>query len=97
MKLTINAVHFKTDQKLEEFISKKLSKVEKLYNGVISSEIMLKLDKNESHSNKITEIKLMIPGNDLFVKKQSDSFEQATDTAVNALIKQLKKHKEKKK
>ncbi len=97
MKLTINAVHFKTDQKLEEFISKKLSKVEKLYNGVIASEIMLKLDKNESHSNKITEIKLMIPGNDLFVKKQSDSFEQATDTAVNALIKQLKKYKDKKK
>lgn len=95
MKLTINAVHFKTDQKLEEFISKKLSKVEKLYNSVIASEIVLKLDKSESHGNKITEIKLMIPGNDLFVKKQSDSFEQATDTAVNALIKQLKKHKDK--
>lgn len=95
MKLTINAVHFKTDQKLEEFISKKLSKVEKLYNSVIASEIVLKLDKNESHGNKITEIKLTIPGNDLFVKKQSDSFEQATDTAVNALIKQLKKHKDK--
>jgi putative sigma-54 modulation protein len=95
MKLTINAVHFKTDQKLEEFISKKLSKVEKLYNSVIASEIVLKVDKNESRGNKITEIKLMIPGNDLFVKKQSDSFEQATDIAVNALIKQLKKHKDK--
>ena len=95
MKLTINAVHFKTDQKLEEFISKKLSKVEKLYNRVIAGEIVLKLDKNESHGNKITEIKLVIPGNDLFVKKQADSFEQATDTAVNALIKQLKKHKDK--
>jgi len=97
MKIQINSVHFKADQKLEDFISRKVSKLGKMYGNVIGSDIVLKVDKNESHENKITEIRLKIPGYDLFAKKQSDSFEHATDNAVNALIKQLKKHKDKQK
>jgi ribosome hibernation promoting factor len=97
MKIQINSVHFKADQKLEDFINRKVSKLGKMYNNVIGSDITLKVDKNESHENKIAEIRLAIPGYDLFAKKQSDSFEHATDTAVDALIKQLKKYKDKQK
>ena len=97
MKIQINSVHFKADQKLEDFINRKVSKLGKMYNDVIGSDITLKVDKNESHENKIAEIRLVIPGYDLFAKKQGDSFEHATDTAVNALIKQLKKYKDKQK
>jgi putative sigma-54 modulation protein len=95
MKVTINAVHFKTDQKLEDFIQEKVSKLSSVYEGVISSEVTLKIDKNDKIGNKITEIKLLIPGSDLYAKKQSKTFEEATDTAVNALKKQLTRHKEK--
>ena len=52
-----------------------------------------KLDKKEGVENKIAEIKLAIPGKDLFAKKQCKSFEEATDLAVEALRKQIKKHK----
>jgi len=95
MKVNISSIHFKADKKLESFIQEKIEKLNGLYEGIISSEVTLKLDNNGKEGNKITEIKLIIPGNDLFAKKQSKTFEQATDTAVEALKKQITKHKEK--
>jgi putative sigma-54 modulation protein len=95
MKVSINAVKFRTDKKLETFINEKVEKLTGVYDGIISSEITLKLDNAETHDNKVAEIRLLIKGNDLFAKKQSTTFEEATDTAIDALRKQLDKHKEK--
>lgn len=95
MKLKIHSVHFDADSKLEEFITNKVSKLDQFYDKIISSEVFLKLDKSDSKENKIAEIKLFIPGNELFVKKQCKSFEEAADSAIDALRRQVKKHKEK--
>jgi putative sigma-54 modulation protein len=95
MRINITSVHFKTDKKLDDFINEKLEKLKGFYNGVLAGEVTLRIDKNDKRENKITEIKIEIPGNDLFVKKQSKSFEEATDEAVEALRKQLIKYKEK--
>ncbi|HOP13084.1 HPF/RaiA family ribosome-associated protein [Lentimicrobium sp.] len=93
MKVSINAVKFKADKKLEEFINDKVEKLSGVYDGIIGSEVILKLGNVETPENKIAEIRLQIKGNDLFAKKQSKTFEEATDTAVDALRKQLDKHK----
>lgn len=93
MKVTIKSVHFKADTKLEQFIEKKVAKLSGIFEGVLGSEITLKLDKAEAKENKIAEVRLQIPGSDLFAKKQSNTFEEATDLAVGALRKQLEKHK----
>lgn len=95
MKVNINSVHFKTDKKLENFIEKKMGKLTTMFDGVIGSEVTLRVDNSETRENKITEIRLLLKGNDLFVKKQSASFEEATDSAIDALKKQLEKYKEK--
>jgi len=95
MKVSINSVHFKADNKLEQFIERKVGKLSSFYDGVIGSEITLKVDKAETNDNKIAEIRVQIPGYDLFAKKQSGSFEEATDQVVSALRKQLEKHKSK--
>lgn len=95
MQIDIRSIHFKTDKKLDDFIKEKVSKLPQYYDGVIASEIILKLANIEGAENKIAEIKLAIPGNDLYARKQSKSFEEATDGAVDALRKQLIKHKEK--
>jgi putative sigma-54 modulation protein len=95
MNVQINAVKFKADKKLEDFIESKVNKLTQFYDGVLGSEVTLKVDASEKPANKIAEIRLKIPGNDLFAKKQSDSFEESTDIAVEALRRQLKKHKEK--
>lgn len=95
MKVNINSVHFKTDKKLDSFITEKVEKLSDLYDGIIGSEVTLRVENNESAANKIAEIRLLVPGNDLFAKKNSKSFEEATDIAVDALRKQLHKHKDK--
>lgn len=96
MKVNITSVHFKTDSKLENFIEKKVAKLSDMIEGVIGSEVTLKLENSETKENKVAEIRLLIKGNDLYAKKQSKTFEGATDTAVNALKKQLEKYKVKK-
>ena len=63
------------------------------YDQIIGSEVYLRLDKSDVNQNKIVEIKLNIPGKDLFAKKQCKSFEEATDVTIDALRRQLKKHK----
>lgn len=95
MKLQTHSVHFDADQKLIDFIQKKANKLETFYDRIIDGEVFLKLENGEAIDNKIVEIKLNIPGNQLFVKEQESSFEAATDKAVGALKKQLQKHKDK--
>ena len=96
MKVNITSVHFKADSKLENFIERKVGKLSGLIEGVMGSEVTLKLENSENRDNKIAEIRLLIKGYDLYAKKQSKTFEEATDTAVDALKKQLEKHKDKK-
>ncbi len=95
MNVNINSVRFKADAKLESFITERVSKLQTYYDGLISGEVTLRLDAKERPDNKIVEIRLIIKGNDLYAKKQSGSFEESTDVAVEALKRQLKKHKEK--
>ena len=95
MNIKISSVHFKADGKLESFIKEKVQKMQSIYEGIIGSEVILKLENTESRENKMVEIRLIVRGYDLFAKKQAKSFEEATDQAMEALKKQLIKHKEK--
>jgi putative sigma-54 modulation protein len=95
MQIDIRSIHFKADKKLEDFITEKIEKLSQFYDGVIGTEVSLKLSNNENADNKITEIRLNVRGNDLYAKKQSKSFEESTDNAVEALRRQLIKHKQK--
>lgn len=96
MEIKINSVHFSPDQKLMNFVNKKVSKLDTFFDGIISAEVTLKVLKPEASENKISELKLSIPANNnLFAKKQADTFEEATDLAIDAVKKQLDKYKEK--
>lgn len=95
MTVKIQSVHFDADKKLLDFIQERVNKLTTFYDGIITSEVVLKLDKSDSAENKIAEIKVHISGNDLFAKKQCKSFEEAVDSSLDALKTQVKKHKEK--
>lgn len=95
MNIRIQTVHFDAAEKLENFVNLKVGKLEQFFDGILSAEVVLRLDKSESLENKLAEITLDIPGNNLFSKKQSKTFEEAVDLACEALRKQLDKRKEK--
>lgn len=96
MDFKVNSVNFTADEKLVSFIHDKVKKLELMYDHIITSEIYLKVDKNQEHENKVAEVKLLLPGSELFAKKQCKSFEEAADLAVSALKKQIERHKSKK-
>lgn len=93
--LKVSSVHFDADKDLIEFIHEKVDKLANQFDKIIDGEVILKVENSHDTENKVAEIKLLIPGNDIFAKKQCKSFEEATDNAVEALRRQLKKHKEK--
>jgi putative sigma-54 modulation protein len=95
MTVKIQSIHFNADKKLLSFIEERMGKLTQVYNEIIASDVTLKLDNASDDGNKIAEIRLHIPGNDLFAKKQCKSFEEAIDTSIDALKTQVKKHKEK--
>jgi putative sigma-54 modulation protein len=95
MRVNINAVHFKADKKLVAFINEKMEKLTQVFDGVIDSEVSLKVDNTDTRENKIAEIRVAIPGTNLYVKKQCATFEESADEAVEALRRQLKRYKDK--
>jgi len=95
MRIKVQSIHFDADRKLLGFIQEKVDKLILFYEDIIDGEVFLRLDKSSNAENKITEIKLNAPGKILFAKEQCRTFEEATDTAVEALRKQITKHKEK--
>ena len=94
MKLQVHSIHFDADRKLIDFIQKKVDKLETFYDRLVDGEVFLRLN-NEGFENKTVEIKLNVPGTQLFATEKARSFEAATDLAADALRIQLKKFKTK--
>ena len=96
MNVNIQTVHFDADSKLVSYIEKKISKLEQFHDRITSVDVYLKLD-NIVHNikDKVAEIKVMIPRHEFFVKQSSKSFEESFDVALDAVITQIKRKKEK--
>ncbi|MEG1402101.1 ribosome-associated translation inhibitor RaiA [Bacteroides sp.] len=95
MDLRIQSIHFDATEQLQAFIQKKVSKLEKYYEDIQKVEVSLKVVKPEAAENKEAGVKVLIPNGEFYANKICDSFEQAVDESVEALEKQLVKHKEK--
>lgn len=95
MKMKVQSIHFDADRKLLTFIEEKIDKLTVFYENIIDSEVYLRLDKASEKDNKIAEIKINTPGKTLFAREQCRTFEEATDSAVESLRRQITRHKEK--
>ena len=95
MDIKVNAVHFDVDKKLVTFITKKVEKLDLFFDGIVLAEVFLRVENVQDEDNKLVEVRLSIPGNDLFVKKQSKTFEEAVNLSVESLTRQLTRYKEK--
>ena len=95
MNIKIHSIRFDADSRLLEFIDLKIRKLMQYYDEIMGAEVFLRLDKSQDLENKVVEIRLTLPGNELFAKKQSKTFEESTDMSVEALRRQIMKHKSK--
>ena len=94
MRIHTQSVHFDADAKLISFIEHKVEKLERFFDHIISVDVVLRLENSGQIRDKVAEIKLQVPKNLLIAKETEKSFEAAIDTAVDALRRQLIKHKE---
>ncbi len=95
MKVKVHAVNFTVDKKLTDFIHLRMGKLEKYYDKIVSSDVFLKVEKTSEKENKIVEVKIHVPGDDLLVKKQCKTFEEAVEISAESLERLLVKRKEK--
>ena len=95
MKVNVHAVNFAIDRKLVDFIQERMEKLEKYYDKIVSFDVFLKVEKTSDKENKIVEVKVHVPGDDLMVKKQCKTFEEAIDLSAESLERLLVKRKEK--
>jgi putative sigma-54 modulation protein len=94
MNVNVHSIHFDADAKLVEFIKEKINKLTQFHDGILAAEVYLKLASDgERPENKITEIRLEVPGNGLFAKRQAATFEEAAVGAVEALRNQVERGK----
>lgn len=95
MEIKINAVGFSASSQLEDFIQKKISKLDNYHDGIIGSEVTLKLEKDDNLENKVVEVLLNVKGQEVFAKKNAKKFEEAVDELYDVVKRQLVKIKEK--
>lgn len=97
MRLKINAVRFTADQSLLDFIQAKLNKLDTFHDRIISGEVFLRLEGAETNKvkEKIVEVRVLIPGKEIFVKEHDKSFESATDRVMDVLKDKLVRFKQK--
>ena len=95
MEVRIQSIHFDASEKLQEFIQKKVAKLEKFCDDIKKVEVSLKVVKPETAMNKEAGIKVLALNSEFFAEKESDTFEESVDVCVDALSKQLIKAKEK--
>ncbi len=97
MRLQMHAVKFTADQSLLDFIQLKLDKLDTFHDRIIGAEVFLRLDGADSNKvkEKVVEVRLTIPGKELFVKEHDKSFETAVDRVLDVLKDKLVRCKEK--
>jgi putative sigma-54 modulation protein len=96
MNVNIQTVHFDADDKLVDYVSRKLQKLNTFHDRILKVDVFLKLD-NVVHTikDKIAEIRVHVPRHDFFVKASSKSFEESFDAAMESIVSQIKRKKEK--
>ena len=95
MRIDIQTPHFTADQKLLDFIKHKLDKTSRYSDQITDAIVYLKLENAGQVKDKVVELKVSLPGETLVCSDTNKTFEAAFDSANDALIRQIKKYKEK--
>lgn len=94
MKINLQSLKFTAKQHLIDFVNEKVGKLERFDDKIISAEVTLYAQDGKHVDNKACDIRLVIPGNDLIVKRSSATFQESILNAVETLQVILSRKKE---
>lgn len=92
MNIIIDSPGFNAGGTLENYITNQLDRLNS--DRIMQADVTLYLGPEGTPERHHCEIRLEIPGNDLFVKKQGDYFETAISSCVDILLRMEKEEKE---
>jgi len=95
MKVSVQSVNFNIEKDLVKYIERKVNNLEKFHDHILGAEIFLKVQSTSEKDNKITDLKISLPGKDIVAKKHGKTFEEAVSQSVDSVKRQLVKRKEK--
>ena len=93
MEIKIQSIKFDADQKLIDFVNRKVGKLEKFYEDAVRYEVSLSLLPDPE--NKNAKVRILIPGSEVVVERNADTFEEAVTECVGILKEKLVSVKEK--
>ena len=96
MEIKVQTIHFEAGEKLQDYIQKRVSKLNRFCDEIKKAEVSLKVVKPETAMNKEGALRLAVPGNELYAQKVADTFEEGVDQCCDMLTRQLEKYKDKK-
>jgi putative sigma-54 modulation protein len=91
MQLKITARGYKVPDRLKKYIYDKLGRKEKLYQGVIDTDVVLSYEKK----TQIAEFKVTLSDKTIIVIEKSDDIFKSIDLALDNIERQIKRFKEK--
>lgn len=91
MQMTISGHHIDITDPMREYVTNKLSKLERHSENITSTSVILTIDKLAQKA----EATVHVAGGDLFANAEHDDMYAAIDALADKLDRQLIKHKEK--
>ena len=91
MNIEFTSRHFHAPDNLKEYAISEVKKINKIYNRVTQIQILL-FHENDQYT---TELNLSIPNHKLNVKESTNNITKSIDTAVDKMIRRVKKIKSK--
>ncbi|MBR1574697.1 MAG: ribosome-associated translation inhibitor RaiA [Bacteroidales bacterium] len=93
MEIRVQSLKFDADQKLLDFVEKKVSKIERFDETITAVDVALAL--LEKPDNKSVKLQAYVPGETLVIERNAKSFEEAVNDAVDAMKEKIVRSKEK--
>ncbi len=91
MQMTISGHHLDLTDPIREYVTTKLSKLERHYEQITSTSVILTVDKLQQKA----EATVHVSGAELFANAEHSDLYAAIDALTDKLDRQLIKHKEK--
>lgn len=94
MKTDIQTINFDASADLLDAVNGNIDKLSALEKDITEVDVYLKTVNDQQDRTKNVEMRLFVPGNDLYAEYQAESFDEALQQTYQKLRKQLVKRKE---